>query len=79
MKLFLKHAIHKDCIFISIKAGLVVGTILALINHYHAIFSGTVTTTEILQILATYFVPYLVATFGSAMQARNTELEERKN
>ncbi len=79
MRLFLKHARCKGCIYLSIKAGLVVGTILALINHYNSIFSGTLTSTNIFQILLTYLVPYLVATFGFAMQARNTELGKNEN
>lgn len=72
--IFLKHATDKICIKRSIKVSLVVGTILALINQYDAIFFGTLTSTNIIQILITYLVPYGVATFGSAMQARHMEI-----
>jgi len=79
MKLFLKHARDKVCIYRSVKVGVVVGTLLALINHYNAIFRGTLTATVIFQILLTYLVPYGVAAYGSAMQARHIELQELKN
>lgn len=78
MKLFLKHASHKVCVVRSAKVALVVGTILALINHYDALFFGTVTSTQVFQILLTYLVPYAVSTFGSAMQARYIELGSHK-
>ena len=78
MKYFLKHSIDRVCVVRSIKISLVVGTILALINHYEAIFSGTLSATNIFQILLTYLVPYSVATFGSAMQARHIELHDKK-
>ncbi|GCC11315.1 hypothetical protein IPdc08_01366 [archaeon] len=78
MKLFLRHATDKVCVYRSVKVGVVVGTLLALINHYNAILSGTLTATIIFQILLTYIVPYGVATYGSAMQARHIELQELK-
>jgi len=76
MKLFFKHAKRRDCINNSIKAALLVGTILALINHYDGIFMGTLDATEIFQILLTYLVPYSVATYGFAINARSSELKE---
>ncbi len=76
MKLFLKHATDRVCVYRSIKVALVVGTVLGIINHYDAIFYGTIASTNIYQILLTYLVPYCVSTFGSAMQARHIELQE---
>jgi hypothetical protein len=55
-----------------------VGTVLAFLNHYDSIFSGTVDSTGFFQIVVIYAVPYSVATFGSAMQARHMELVERE-
>ena len=78
MKVFLKHSKNGKIVFRSIKVALVVGTILALINHYDVLINRTFTTTNIIQILLTYLVPYMVATYGSASQARYLELEERK-
>ena len=53
----------------SLKVALLVGTVLAFINHYDAIISGSLSTAGVVQILVTYAVPYCVATFGSASQA----------
>jgi hypothetical protein len=78
MKLFLKYAKQRVCNIRSLKIALVVGTILAFLNRYDSILSGTVNATTIFQIILTYAVPYSVATFGSAMQARHMELTENQ-
>jgi len=74
MKLFLKHACDPICIFRSFKVALVIGTLHGIINHFDEVIDGTLTTTNIIQILITYLIPYSVATYGSAMQARYMEL-----
>ena len=78
MRLFLKYAKERVCVIRSLKIALFVGTILAFLNHYDSIFSGTVDATGFFQIIITYAVPYSVATFGSAMQARRIDLAERQ-
>ena len=75
MKIFLKHAMKRDCVLRSLKVAVIVGTILAIINHYDAIFYRDLTKTDIIQILITYLVPYSVATYGSASEARCMELK----
>jgi hypothetical protein len=42
MNEFLKHACEKTCVYRSMKVALLVGTVLALINHYDAIFNECV-------------------------------------
>ncbi len=74
MRLFFKHAYDPVCVKRSIKVALIVGTILFLINHFDELYYMTLNTTNIFQIGLTYLVPYLVSTFGSAMQARHIEL-----
>jgi hypothetical protein len=78
MRLFLKYAKERVCVIRSLKIALIVGTVLAFLNHYDSIFAGTVDSTGFFQIIITYAVPYSVATFGSAMQARHMELAQRK-
>ena len=78
MKLFLKYATDKVCVYRSVKVALIVGSVIGLINHYDALFYGTLTTRRIFQILLTFLVPYSVATYGSAMQARYIELQKLK-
>jgi len=53
---------------------LIVGTILAFINHGDLIFSGTLTTTCWIKMIATCFVPYTV----SSVTAVLTALEQRQ-
>lgn len=78
MRLFLKHATSRVCVYRSLKTSLVVGSVLGLINHYDEIINRNLSPQNVLQILITYLVPYSVATFGAAMQARHMELEELK-
>ena len=75
MRIFLKYATERVCIIRSLKVALVVGTVLALINHYDQFLSGTINLRLMVQIAVTYAVPYSVSTFGSAMQARHMELQ----
>ncbi len=79
MKLFLKHLKDRTIFIRSIKIALFVGTILALINHFDAIFNGTFNRTNTLQILLTYLVPYCVATYGSVSHACHIDLEKLKD
>ena len=76
-RLFAKYAFDKRCVARSIKVALVVGTILALINHYESIIAGSLGLAVTLQILLTYAVPYSVSTFGSAMQAMQMETDSK--
>ena len=79
MKLYLKYAKSRVIFIRSIKVALLVGTILAIINHADAILSGNFYTTNTIQILLTYLVPYFVATYGSVEQARHFELEKSED
>ncbi len=74
-RLFAKYAFEKRCVARSLKVALVVGTVLALINHFDSIVSASLGVTEMFQILLTYAVPYSVSTFGSAMQAAQMEMD----
>jgi len=79
MRLFLKYARERVCVVRSLKVALVVGTVLAFLNHYDSILSGMLNATVFFQIVITYAVPYSVATFGSAMQARHMELTQKQS
>lgn len=70
---FFQHAKLKEIVVRSIKVALVVGTILGLINHSNAIFSGTMDSTRAFQMGLNYCVPYSVATYGAASQAAQAE------
>ena len=75
---FARHACEKNCVLRSLKVALFVGTVLAFINHYDAIISGSLSTAGVVQILVTYAVPYCVATFGSASQAMQMDSDSAR-
>lgn len=62
---FLSLASSRGVVISSLKVALVVGSILALINHGGAIFELSLSAENILQILLTYMVPYSVSTYSS--------------
>jgi len=75
MRHFIRHAKQKHNIGRAIKVGLVVGTILATINHYDMLLTGQYSITRFIQIGVTYFVPFFVNLHGSAMSGRHHELK----
>jgi hypothetical protein len=77
LRIFAKYAAERACILRSLNVALVVGTVLALINHYSAILSATLDAVQFSQILLTYGVPFSVSIFGSASQAVEMELAGR--
>lgn len=50
--------------------GLVVGSILALINHADAVLDGTFASKNAIQVATTYLVPYAVSTYSSVRALR---------
>ena len=54
----------------SAKVGLIVGTILALINHGDAWLAGQLGFESTMKILLTYLVPYCVSTFAAVQAIR---------
>lgn len=55
----------KDVVTRAIKVSLLVGTLLALINHFPSIMAFSFTIETVLQITLTYFVPYAVSSYSS--------------
>lgn len=49
---------------------LVVGTILAIINHGDRLISGDITMDVLTKILLTYLVPYSVSTYSAVLTIR---------
>lgn len=70
---FLSIALSRPTVASAIKVALVVGTLLALINHYDKIPTMNFKTSDIFKILLTYLVPYGVSTWSAvkALQAKN--------
>lgn len=61
-------ALRSDVLARSLRIALVVGTVLALINHGDRILSGALDASALARIGLTYLVPFVVATW-SAVQA----------
>lgn len=54
----------------ALRVGLIVGTILAFINHGDKILTMTLLTGDIYRIIFTYLVPYIVSSWSSVMAIR---------
>ena len=59
----------------AIYIALVVGTLLALINHGHAVISGAFDLENAIQVMLTYLVPYGVSTFSSVSALKEQSRE----
>lgn len=67
---WLATATHPDIVRRSLKVGLVVGTILAAINHGDRIIAMNLDLASGCKIILTYLVPYCVSTWASVQTAR---------
>jgi cellobiose-specific phosphotransferase system component IIC len=82
MQVFIKHALRGHNIIRAIKVALLVGTILAIINHYDMIFTLNWDISRIIKMSITYLVPFSVALYSGAMAGRHNELyhkDKKKN
>lgn len=62
---WLNIASRRPIVMRGLKYGLVVGSILIVINHGNAIIEGTVDATRLIQMVLTILVPYCVSTASS--------------
>ena len=69
---FFSWALSGEVVLRALKVALIVGTILARINHGGKIFSMSLTGESVLKIMLTYLVPYWVSTYSAvkALQER---------
>lgn len=58
-------ASRKPIVMRGLKYGIVVGSILIIINHGNAMAAGTVDSTRVIQMILTVLVPYCVSTASS--------------
>jgi hypothetical protein len=72
---FLALARTRGVVMSALKVALVVGSILALINHGRDIFTLNLTPGSVSQILLTYMVPYIVSTYSSVRALQRHALE----
>ena len=69
---FLSLALSRSVVMSAVKVALVVGTLLALINHYDKLATMNFQRSDFFKILLTYLVPYGVSTWSAvkALQAK---------
>lgn len=67
---WIKLALRRDIVLRSLRVGLVVGTLLALINHADRLIATDVDLQTVAKIFLTYLVPYSVSTWASVQAAR---------
>ncbi len=65
MSNYVSIACRPEVLGTAVRISLVVGTILALINHGPAIFDLSLSSQNLMQIVLTYLVPYGVSTYSS--------------
>ena len=70
-------AFRKDVFFRAFKMALIVGIVLAIINHGDHIFLGTMTVTNWIKILITFCVPFCVSTISSVLAIKKEQLTIR--
>ena len=68
---FFKLAVSRQVVPRALKVALIVGTILALINHGEKILALSLSSQDVYKVLLTYLVPYGVSTWSAvrAIQA----------
>ena len=74
MKSWLATAMEPSVRKRALKVALLVGSILAVINHGDAVLAGTATATVWMKIGLTFLVPYCVATFASVQAVRQQRI-----
>ena len=68
------YCLERDTLLFSLKMALVVGTLLAVINHGQALLTGHVTLGELLPLCLTYCVPFAVAMYSQVQGKRQRDL-----
>jgi hypothetical protein len=76
IRTFFVYCAERDTILRSIKTALVIGTILAIINHGQQMLSGHFELNWIVPMLITYLVPFSVATYGQVQGKRQRDKQQ---
>jgi len=70
---WLSIATRRSVVRRALRVGLIVGTLLVLINHGDALLHGTLNIERVVKMLLTYVVPYSVSTYASVAAIRELE------
>ncbi len=69
----LSYCLERDTLLFAAKLALLVGTILGLINHGQALFTGHLTIDQLIPLLVTYCVPFCVSMFSQVQGKRERD------
>jgi len=69
----ISYCLERDTLLFALKLALFVGTILALINHGQAIFTGHLTFDQLIPMLITYLVPFSVSMYSQVQGKRERD------
>jgi hypothetical protein len=69
----ISYCLERATLLFAIKLALIVGTILALINHGQAIFTGHLTYDQLIPMLITYCVPFSVSMYSQVQGKRERD------
>ncbi len=72
------YCLERDTLLFSLKTALVVGTLLAVINHGQALLTGHFTPGELLPLCLTYCVPFAVAMYSQVQGKRQRDLASKE-
>jgi hypothetical protein len=75
---FWQHCLNRHILLTSVKTALLVGSVLACINHFEAILAWTFTPMQKMKIAITYLVPFSVATYAAARHAQRTQADGQR-
>ena len=74
----LAYCLERETLLFSVKMALVIGTLLALINHGQAVLSGHFTSDRLVSLLLTYCVPFAVALYSQVQGKRQRDSEHHE-
>jgi len=78
LRTILAYCTERDTLVRSIKTALVIGTILAIINHGQELLTGHFSPQWVVPMLITYLVPFTVATYGQVQGKRQRDRLQAK-
>jgi hypothetical protein len=74
LRTLILYCLERDTLLRSIKTALVIGTILAVLNHGQDLLAGQFSPRWVIPMGLTYLVPFVVATYGQVQGKRQRDL-----
>ena len=72
---FLAIALSQNVLPRAVRVALIVGTVLAILNHGEKMIPISMTSLDFVKVVLTYFVPYSVSTWSSVGAIRASSVE----